>query len=145
MITDCMQFQNELFKIPFFDDDYFKTEGGHGGEQQAKSSNNTQLLAGLLCPQCSWAKDLVSVDKCMKYRWLGERCPLVVNNISLNRYFPDSLLRILFANSAIWIKGSYEPKKDFDADLYWYVFNATCVENFTLTQLCVRMALEVAL
>lgn len=43
------------------------------------------------------------------------------------------------------IKGSYEPKKDFDADLYWYVFNATCVENFTLTQLCVRMALEVAL
>ena len=45
----------------------------------------------------------------------------------------------------IWIKGSYEPKKDFDADLYWYVFNATCVENFTLTQLCVRMALEVAL
>ena len=66
MITDCMQFQNELFKIPFFDDDYFKTEGGHGGEQQAKSSNNTQLLAGLLCPPCLWAKEF-GINKYIKH------------------------------------------------------------------------------
>lgn len=29
--------------------------------------------------------------------------------------------------------------------LYGLVFNAFCVENFTSTQLCVRIALEVAL
>ena len=42
------------------------------------------------------------------------------------------------------IEGLYEPKKT-DTDFYGLIPNEICVGNFTLTQNCVRMALEVAL